>query len=100
MRKFGWLMLAGALWSGAAAAEVEYDGRWYVSPSVGVLFSDKNDVDVGPMGSIAVGRSIAPWLGVEIEGGYSKLDVSDLSSSYDYSRAVLGFNVMQYLAGE
>ncbi|MGH8447591.1 MAG: thrombospondin type 3 repeat-containing protein [Solimonas sp.] len=100
MRKFGWLMLAGALWAGSAAADVDYDGRWYVSPSVGAVFSDKNDVDVGPMGSIAVGRSIAPWLGIEIEGGYSKLDVSDLSSQNDYTRAILGFNVMQYLAGE
>ena len=100
MRKFGWLMLAGALWAGSAAADVDYDGRWYVSPSVGVVFSDSKDVDVGPMGSIAVGRSIAPWLGIEVEGGYSKLDVSDLSSKNDYQRSVLGLNVMQYLAGE
>ncbi len=98
MRKLGWLLLAGALWSGAAAAEgVEYDGRWYISPSVGVVFADG---DTGPAGSLAFGRSIAPWLGIEIEGGYSHLDVADLKSKNDYSRAVLGVNLIQYLASE
>ncbi|WP_028081974.1 thrombospondin type 3 repeat-containing protein [Solimonas soli] len=97
MRKFGWLLLAGALWAGSAAADVDYDGRWYVSPSVGLVFADS---DTGPMGSIAVGRSIAPWLGVEIEGGYSSLDVADLISKNDYKRSVLGFNLVQYLASE
>src|SRR3546814_21099276 len=60
------------LWVGNVFAQTDYDGRWYVSPSVGAVFSDKNDLDSGFAGSLAVGRSIAPNLGLELEGGYSR----------------------------
>ncbi|HEY9547145.1 MAG TPA: thrombospondin type 3 repeat-containing protein [Solimonas sp.] len=98
MRKYGWLILASLLWVGNAFAQTDYDGRWYVSPSVGAVFSDKNDLDSGFAGSLAVGRSIAPNLGLELEGGYSYLDVKDLTKQNDYKRTFLGLNLLGYLA--
>src|SRR3546814_824535 len=97
MRKYGWLILASLLWVGNAFAQTDYDGRWYVSPSVGAVFSDKNDLDSGFAGSLAVGRSIAPNLGLELEGGYSYLDVKDLTKQNDYKRTFLGLNLLGYL---
>src|SRR3546814_21125622 len=72
------------LWVGNVFAQTDYDGRWYVSPSLGAVFSDKNDLDSGFAGSLAVGRSIAPTLGLELEGGYSYLDATDLTNQHDY----------------
>jgi outer membrane protein OmpA-like peptidoglycan-associated protein len=43
---------------------------------------------------------ITPYQGFEIEGGYSSLDVSHLPSENRYQRAVLGVNLLQYLAPE
>src|SRR3546814_12101055 len=65
MRKYGWLILASLLWVGNAFAQTDYDGRWYVSPSVGAVFSDKNDLDSGFAGSLAVGRSEERRVGTE-----------------------------------
>src|SRR3546814_20498104 len=47
MRKYGWLILASLLWVGNAFAQTDYDGSWYVSPSVGAVFSDQNYLDSG-----------------------------------------------------
>lgn len=98
MLKKGGLAVLALLWACIAGAQetvTETDTRWYVSPSVGVVFADS---DVGPMGSITIGRSLYEYLGLEFEGGYSKLNVGDLSSSLDYERIVAGFNLIGYLA--
>ncbi|SEQ99655.1 Outer membrane protein OmpA and related peptidoglycan-associated (lipo)proteins [Solimonas aquatica] len=103
MRKLGWLLAAVALWATSAMAQtqlprgVDYDARWYIAPSLGVLFSDTGS---GPMGSLALGRSISPWFGVEVEGGYGYYDVSDLIKANDYKRGVLGFNLLGYLTSD
>jgi len=101
MRNHAWLLILGFLLSGTAAAEgTEYDGRWYVAPTIGAVISDKEDYDTGPYGALAFGRSIAPYLGIEFEGSYSKLNVADLLSANDYQRYTLGLNLLQYLSSE
>jgi outer membrane protein OmpA-like peptidoglycan-associated protein/opacity protein-like surface antigen len=76
----------------------EYDSRWYISPSIGAISSDKSDLDNGPFGSLAIGKPIGNSLfGFEVEGTASKLDVNDLSSSEDYLRYTLGANGLFYL---
>ncbi|MGH8539068.1 MAG: OmpA family protein [Stenotrophobium sp.] len=74
------------------------DTRWYVSPSIGAVFAGSGNPSFGPQGSISVGRSITEYQGIEIEGGYSSLNVTHLPSENKYQRAVLGVNLLQYLA--
>lgn len=97
LKKFGVAAVA-LLWAcGAGAQDVatdETDTRWYLSPSVGVVFADN---DFGPAASLTVGRSLYEYLGFEFEGAYSKLNVGDLPSDLDYERATFGFNVLGYL---
>src|SRR3546814_11492291 len=92
MRKYGWLILASLLWVGNAFAQTDYDGRWYVSPSVGAVFSDKNDLDSGFAGSPAVGRSIAQNLGLDLEAGSSSLNATELTKQTDYKATITGLN--------
>jgi OOP family OmpA-OmpF porin len=97
MLKFGWLAAAGLLWTAAAtAAQDGFDTRWYLSPSVGGVFSDKQDLDNGIAGSLSVGRAIAPYLGFELEANYSSLSVNKLPAEGDYERLTVGFNVLGY----
>jgi outer membrane protein OmpA-like peptidoglycan-associated protein/opacity protein-like surface antigen len=86
---------AALLWAGAATAqETEIDTRWYIAPSIGFSFADS---DVGPGGSLSIGRSLNEYFGIELEGSYTKLDVSDIQSKYDYSRPTFGINALLYL---
>jgi OOP family OmpA-OmpF porin len=86
---------AALLWAGAATAqETEIDTRWYIAPSIGFSFADS---DVGPAGSLSIGRSLNEYFGIEFEGSYTKLDVSDIPSKYDYSRPTVGVNALLYL---
>ena len=78
----------------------DFDKRWYVSPTIGGAVSDASDLDAGPMGQISIGRSIATYQGIEVELGYSALQVSHLPQYNRYNRGVLGANIMQYLAPE
>jgi OOP family OmpA-OmpF porin len=94
------LTAAASAQTNSAQAENDWDKRWYLGPSVGVAFSDASDLDAGPQASIVVGRSITPYTGFELEGGYSALKVSHLPSENKYQRAVLGLNLVQYLAPE
>jgi len=101
MRNFKWLFVAGALLAATTAAQgADYDGRWYVAPSIGAVLSDGDDLDTGPAASLAFGRSIAPYLGIEFEGNFSYLDVKDLTKGNDYARSTLGFNLIQYLRND
>ena len=97
LKKFGVAAVA-LLWACVAGAQDvatdETDTRWYLSPSVGVVFADN---DFGPAASLTVGRSLYEYLGFEFEGAYSKLNVGDLPSDLDYERATFGFNVLGYL---
>lgn len=89
-----------AMTSIAYADNDHYDKRWYISPTLGAAISDASDFDNGPMGQFSVGRSLAPYQGFEVEGGYSGLQVSHLPAENRYGRAVLGANLLQYLAPE
>lgn len=98
MSRFGWLATTAALLVGAstAAHSADYDDRWYVSPMVGGFFADG---DTGYIGSLIVGKNIAPLLSLEIEGNYAELEVGNLpSSTGTYERATFGLNVVQFLA--
>ncbi len=100
MSKHGWLkavaLMLGVYTVGAQGAE--FDDRWYVTPMVGGVFSDSEDLDTGFLGGIAIGTSITPYFGIEAEANYSNLDVSNLPSGNQYERTTLGLNLVQYLA--
>jgi len=99
MLKFACLAAAGLLWTAAASAQNNnYDSRWYLSPAIGGVFADQNDLDNGIMGSIAAGRAIGKYSGLEFEGNYSVLSVANLPQDEDYKRLTLGVNYLQYLA--
>jgi OOP family OmpA-OmpF porin len=91
-----WKWVAGLLLLGATgvvtAAGEDEDTRWYISPSIGAVFSDG---DFGPAGVLGIGRSINNNFGFELEAGYSELDVGDLpSSTGKYERITAGMNLI------
>ncbi|PPE73019.1 hypothetical protein C3942_14385, partial [Solimonas fluminis] len=93
---------AGLLWGATVSAQDagKYDQRWYVSPSIGGVFADKENLDNGVAGSVSVGRALGRYTGFELEGGYSSLTVSDLPAENDYERLTLGANLLQYFAND
>ncbi|HEY0917566.1 MAG TPA: thrombospondin type 3 repeat-containing protein [Solimonas sp.] len=102
MKKTRWIALAATLWAATASAQDagKYDQRWYVSPSIGGVFSDKQDMNSGIAGSVSVGRALGRYTGFEIEGNYSSLSVSSLPAEKDYERLTLGANLLQYFAND
>ncbi|MGH8430644.1 MAG: thrombospondin type 3 repeat-containing protein, partial [Solimonas sp.] len=118
MSKFVWLAAAGLLCTAAASAQNttaaptaapataapaqnnKYDQRWYVSPSIGGVIADEDELDNGIMGSISVVRAIGRYNGFEVEGNYSSLKVGHLPQEGDYQRLALGINLLQYLAND
>ncbi|MDO9453088.1 MAG: thrombospondin type 3 repeat-containing protein [Stagnimonas sp.] len=81
--------------SAAQAAETDY--RWYVSPSVGAIFSGTG---AGPAASLSVGRTLLPNFGFEIEGAYANQDLSDLPSGNSYKRLTFGVSGLGYFLPE
>lgn len=102
MSKYGWLTAAAliACASAANAQSTAFDDRWYITPMIGGLFSDSENLDTGAYGSLAIGKYVTPHIGVELEGGFGSLSVSDLPSENAYDRFALGFNVMGFLTGD
>ena len=98
MKRFKWVcagiaLIAVSLSVGAA----DQDYRWYVSPSVGGVFSGTGS---GPEATLGVGRSVLPNFGVELEGGYLSQKVSNLPANRNYERLTLGINALAYLLPE
>jgi len=98
MSKFAWLAAAGMLFAATASAQDsgKYDQRWYVSPMIGGVFADKQDMDSGIAASVTAGRALNRYMGFELEAGYSSLTVSNLPAENDYKRMVVGANLLQY----
>ena len=89
--------LALALGAAKHAAASEPDYRWYVTPSVGAIFSGTG---AGPQGTITVGRSLLPRFGLEAELGYGVQSLNDLPSGNDYQRLTLGLNALGYFTDQ
>tara|TARA_R110000787_G_scaffold8607_13_gene29286 strand:+ start:441 stop:2009 length:1569 start_codon:yes stop_codon:yes gene_type:complete len=77
-----------------ASASAQIDKRWYLSPSIGLSFTDEQDGDNGPHGQIGIGRAINQFFAVEFEFGYSTVEVSNLPALNDYDRMTLGINLL------
>ncbi len=77
----------------AHAQEKQFDDRWYLSGSVGGIFSGTGG---GPAAGLTVGRTVTPYLGVEFDAGYADQDVSDLPSGNSYRRITGGINGLGY----
>lgn len=77
----------------STAAEPDY--RWYVTPSIGAIFSGTG---AGPHGSLIVGRSVLPNFAIEGEFGYGVQAVTNLPKGNDYQRLVLGVNALGYFS--
>ena len=94
LKSWSWvagLVLTAAVGSTAVAQEGA-DTRWYISPSIGAIFADG---DFGPAGVIGIGRSLNNYFGIELEGGYSELDVGGLPNSVSkYERITAGLNLI------
>jgi outer membrane protein OmpA-like peptidoglycan-associated protein len=91
-------MAAALLCSAAALAQdsSSYDTRWYVSPSIGGVVADQEEMDSGFGASLGVGRALNRYMGFELEANYSSLTVSSLPAENDYERLTLGANLLQY----
>jgi len=77
----------------SAAQAAELDDRWYLSSSVGGIFSGSG---AGPAGHVNAGRTILPNLGVELEAGFANQDLSDLPDGNQYKRFTFGVNGLGY----
>lgn len=95
MKRIKWLYTVLATVGLAAAAQAaEPDYRWYVSPSVGAIFSGTGG---GAQFNLAAGRDVLPNFGVELELAAGSQSVDDLPSGNDYERKIFGINALAYL---
>lgn len=78
----------------AQAQQADFDDRWYLSGSAGAIFSGTGG---GPAANVSIGRTVSPYLGVEVDGGYAKQSVNNLPSGNDYRRLTFGANLLGYL---
>ena len=95
MKRIKWLYTVLATVGLAVAAQAaEPDYRWYVSPSVGAIFSGTGG---GAHFSLAAGRDVLPNFGVELELATGSQSVDNLPSGNDYERTIFGVNALAYL---
>ncbi len=101
MKVFKWLTAIALLATATVGSAQDYDGRWYISPLIGGVFSDEENADSGPLGQISVGRRFAEHFGFELELGYSELDVAALNTDQNtYERGTFGVNLFTELGPE
>lgn len=95
MKRIKWLYTVLATVGLVAAAQAaEPDYRWYVSPSIGAIFSGTGG---GAHFGIAAGRDVLPNFGVELELATGSQSVDNLPSGNDYERSIFGINALAYL---
>ncbi|MES2684040.1 MAG: thrombospondin type 3 repeat-containing protein [Pseudomonadota bacterium] len=80
-----------------AAQAAELDTRYYISPSVGGVFSGTG---AGPALTLGIGRNLLPNLGVELDVGYLSQKVSDLPSENNYRRITGGITGLGYFVDD
>ena len=77
----------------AAAQDKQFDDRWYLSGSIGGIFSGTGG---GPAGGLTVGRTVLPNLGLEADFGYANQELTDLPSGNEYKRLTFGLSALGY----
>jgi OOP family OmpA-OmpF porin len=83
MNKFSVAIVAASALTVTTAATAE---DWYVTPAVGIVFADKDDLDVGPSVYLSAGRQMSDKWNLELSAAYSELDVHN---SGDYERIAI-----------
>lgn len=77
-----------------------YDDRFWVGVSGGFAFSDSSDYDNGPAAMLTFGKTLSENFGLQLEGQFEELTVSDVGNtniSSDYTRYGVGLSGM-YIA--
>jgi OmpA-OmpF porin, OOP family len=89
----GLLFALASLLACSTTQASEPDYRWYVSPSVGGVFSGTG---AGPAVNLTVGKAVLPNFAVEGELGYLNQSVTDLPSGNNYKRLSFGVNALGF----
>lgn len=77
----------------AQAQDKQFDDRWYIAGGVGGIFSTTGG---GPAGNFNIGRTVSPYLGLELDLGYANQSVNKLPSGNNYKRYTAGVNALGY----
>ena len=98
------LALLGAVCFSQAAAAQEFDDRWYISGTIGVLGTDNERLDASnsELYGIGVGKRLTPNFGLELSIGRAtpNLDINPFTGDVDWELTSVFLNGRYYFVKE